>query len=67
MNFNTINADLSKFDELYSTVSGDGGALSSAAVPDGEYATVVEDVILVDKLLQQSVGRSGSAAELILA
>ncbi len=46
MNSDTNSASLSKFDELYSTATAAEGAPSSSDVPDGEYATVVEDIAL---------------------
>ena len=48
MNSNTTSASLSKFDELYSaaTVAEGMPSSSSSDIPDGEYATVIEDIAL---------------------
>jgi hypothetical protein len=47
MNSNTIPAPLSKFDELYSAATVPESAPSNSDIPDGEYATVVEEVTLM--------------------
>jgi hypothetical protein len=48
MNSNTNPATLSRFDELYSTATVAEGAPSRNDIPDGEYETVVEDIVLTD-------------------
>src|ERR1700690_4143623 len=51
MNSSTTTTPLSKFDELYSAATVAGGTPSNsdnADIPDGEYATVVEDVTLTN-------------------
>lgn len=48
MNSDTNPAPLSRFDELYSTATVAEGAPSGNEIPDGEYAAVVEDVVLTD-------------------
>jgi hypothetical protein len=48
MNSNISSASLSKFDELYSAATVTEGSPSSSDIPDGEYATVVEEVALTN-------------------
>ncbi len=48
MDFNKTSATLSKFDELYSAATVAEGPPSCSDIPDGEYATVVEDVALTN-------------------
>ena len=46
MNPNTTSSALCQFDELYSAATVADGPPSNSDIPDGEYATIVEDVAL---------------------
>src|ERR1700678_2519675 len=48
MNTDTNPATLSRFDELYSTATVAESAPAGNDIPDGEYAAVVEDVVVTD-------------------
>jgi hypothetical protein len=48
MNTDTNPAPLSRFDELYSTATVAEGTPSGNDILDGEYAAVVEDVVLTN-------------------